>query len=173
MATSPISLILKQQRNLHEMTPEQVIARLSEQGFTISTKALYAYESGANLPKVPVFLALCDIYEIRDIMGSFGYTSIPLCTEETEWDPDQYEDFFKVTLYEKIYLLKMWGIPSFEKYKTLMTQPAQLALSNNEIELIRMYRDLDSTGKATASVLLKGLFDIHPGEKASSAPKEA
>lgn len=46
-------------------------------------------------------------------------------------------------------------------------------LSTKEAELIRMYRNLDSTGQATANVLLKGLFDIHPGEKADSAPKEA
>lgn len=46
-------------------------------------------------------------------------------------------------------------------------------LSVEEAELIRMYRDLDSTGQATANVLLKGLLDIHPGEKAGSSSKNA
>lgn len=172
MASNPISIILKQQRNIHEMTPEQVVTKLNERGFTISTKALYAYESGTNLPKVPVFLALCDIYNIRDIMGSFGY-SASVCIGDNEWGPDQYEDFFKVTLYEKIFLLAKWGIPSFEGYETLMTQPAQFVLSDNEIKLINTFRAISPESQGRIWNALNYEFNEVSGEKAGFVAKEA
>lgn len=173
MAVNSISLILKQKRNLLGLTPDQVVSQLEEKGCSISTKALYAYEAGTNLPKVPVFMALCDIYEIRDVMGSFGYTEVPLCTQETEWEPDQYEDFFKCTLIEKVMLLKSWGIPSFDGYQSLMQQPVQLSLSNDEVQLIKLYRQLDDRNRDAAFTVLDGLRATQPGEKADSSLKEA
>ena len=173
MAASQISAILKQQRSMHKMTPEQVVSQLGERGFTISVKTLYAYESGTNLPKVPVFIALCDIYEIRDIMGSFGYATVPLCTQETDWAPDQYNDFFKESLYDKIVMLKMWGIPSFSGYEEFMKQPGQYALTNDEVRFIRLYRQLDDRNRDAAFTVLDGLLATQPGEEANPAPRQA
>lgn len=173
MATSIISAILKQRRNLLGLTPEHVVSKLEERGFSISTKALYAYESGTNLPKVPVFIALCDIYEIRDIMGSFGFATVPLCTEETDWATDQYSDFFKGSLYDKIVMLKMWGIPSFSEYEEFMRQPGQFALSNQEAKFLRLYRQLDERNRDAAFTVLEGLLTTQPGEKAGAPAKEA
>lgn len=172
MAINSISAILKQQRNLHEMTPEQVISKLKEHGISISTKALYAYESGTNLPKVPVFLALCDIYNIRDIMSSFGY-SASLCFGANEWEPDQYEDFFKVTLYEKIYLLAKWGIPSFDGYEMLMSQPAQIVLNDDEIKLIQSYRSITPEAQGRVWNTLGYELQQKSGKKVDITPKEA
>lgn len=172
MTANPISTILKQERNSHGMTPEQVVAQLNDRGFSISTKALYAYESGTNLPKVPIFLALCDIYNIRDIMGSFGYTT-SLCVGESDWEGDQYEDFFNASLLEKVFLLAKWGIPSFEGYETLMSQPMQLVLSDEEINLIKKYRRLDERGQSAVANTLEHEYASLPGEKTYSAPKQA
>ena len=171
MSIKSISSILKQERNLLELTPEQVVSMLSERGIYISAKTLYAYEAGTNLPKVPVFLALCDIYNIRDIMGSFGYNA-PLCIGENEWESDQYEDFFKATLYEKIYLLAKWGIPSFEGYETLMTQPAHFVLSDKEIKLIKMYRAITPEAQEIIDHALAGVYQ-HSGEEAIPPAKNA
>lgn len=173
MAVSSISVILKQRRNLLGFTPEQVVSKLDERGLSISTKALYAYESGTNLPKVPVFIALCDIYEIRDIMGSFGYATVPLCTNESDWAPDQYSDFFKETLYDKIVMLKMWGIPSFSGYEEFMKQPGQFVLTNEETRFVRLYRQLDERNRDATFTVLEGLLATQPGEETSSPPKEA
>lgn len=51
--------------------------------------------------------------------------------------------------------------------------PSAQELSADEAGLIRIYRDLNSTGQETAKVLLQGLLSIHPGEEANIAPKEA
>lgn len=172
MALNSISAILKQQRNMHQMTPEQVVSELNKRGLSISTKALYAYESGTNLPKVPVFLALCDIYNIRDIMGSFGYNAT-LCVRDNEWSSDQYEDFFRVSLYEKIYLLAKWGIPSFDGYETLMTQPTQFTLSDDEIKLIKTYRSITPESQGRVWNALKYEYNQVSGETVNSTAKEA
>lgn len=167
-----ISEILKQHRHLCDMTPEQVVAELQERGFSISSKALYAYESGTNLPKVPIFLALCDIYNIRDIMDSFGYKA-PLLVGDNDWASDQYEDFFKVSLYEKIYLLAKWGIPSFEGYEALMTAPAHIVLSDKELMLINKYRKLSDHSQGTIDLLLDREYSSQSGETSHTIAKEA
>lgn len=172
MKNNSISLILKQQRNLHGMTPEQVVAELAKRGFSISVKALYAYESGTNLPKVPVFLALCDIYEIHDIMSSFGY-NVSLCDSESEWEPDQYADFFNSTLYEKVFLLVKWGIPSFDGYQNLMNAPAQFVLSDDEINLISKFRAITPESQGRVLNALEYEYHQASGEKACDIAKEA
>lgn len=159
MSTTSISTILKQQRNTHNFTPEQVVSMLSERGISISTKALYAYEAGINLPKVPVFLALCDIYEIRDIMHSFGYKA-SLCLGNNEWHKDQYDDFFKATLYEKIFLLAKWGIPSFDGYESILMQKTPFALSDEEWKMIESYRNADEIDRRSVLRTLR----IEPSE---------
>lgn len=173
MSSKSISLILKQERNAKNLTPDEVVSMLNERGFSISTKTLYAYEAGTNLPKVPVFIALCEIYEIRDIMGSFGYATVPLCTNETEWEPDQYSDFFKGTLHEKILMLKAWGVPSFSEYQEFLNQPGEFAITNNEIRFLKLYRQLDDRNRDAAFTVLEGLLATQPGENVNPAPKEA
>lgn len=172
MTSQNISLILKQQRNISQMTPEQVVSKLEDYGISISVKALYAYESGISFPKVPTFLALCEIYNIRDIMSSFGYTA-SLCIGENEWGEDQYTDFFNVSLYEKIYLLAKWGIPSFEGYEALMTQPAQIVLSDREINLIKQFRMLNTESQGRVWNTLSYEYQQSTGETAVPAPKQA
>lgn len=170
MSIKTISAILKQERNMLNLTPDQVVSKLSDRGFHISTKALYAYEAGTNLPKVPVFLALCDIYNIHDIMGSFGYTAT-LCNSKTDWATDQYDDFFKATLYEKIFLLTQWGIPSFDGYDKLLTEPGQIVLSDKELEIIKMYRAITPEAKEVIYHALYGTYQ-NCGRKLSLLPKK-
>lgn len=61
----------------------------------------------------------------------------------------------------------------FRFAKVGLTSALEDRLSDDEIELIKQYRDLDSNGQTTASTLIKGLLDIYPREKANSSPKEA
>ena len=145
MKKTLIPQILKQERNTHGYSPEQVVAMLSERGYDISVKTLYAYEAGTNLPKVTVFLALCDIYEINNIMSSFGY-STPLCTPENDWSIDMYNDFFNAPLLDKLYILLHNGVPSFEGYEEKLDAlfPPDADTANFQ-KLYCLFQQLDET----------------------------
>lgn len=47
------------------------------------------------------------------------------------------------------------------------------ALSAEEAEIVRMYRNLDELGQISAQGIMKSLCETHPGEKAGPTPKEA
>ena len=70
-----LSYQLKRFREHCNLSVEDVVAQLSEKGISISPKTLYGYENGVSLPKVSIFLALCDIYNITDPLYAFGYSS--------------------------------------------------------------------------------------------------
>lgn len=116
MADTNISLILRQHREQLKLSPREVVDKLKAKGIDISEKTLYGYENGVANPKVNTFIALCDIYEIKDVMGTFT-DSEHSSPSFTEWEIDEYNDFFNATLLEKIYLLIKWGIPSFSGYE--------------------------------------------------------
>ncbi|MCL1819397.1 MAG: hypothetical protein FWG36_01930 [Oscillospiraceae bacterium] len=65
-----ISELLKEQRAISHLSVDDVLTRLKEKGISISPKTLYGYENGVGSPKIRTFLALCDIYGIKDIMES-------------------------------------------------------------------------------------------------------
>lgn len=46
-------------------------------------------------------------------------------------------------------------------------------LSDDEIELIQLYRNLNNIGQTTARDMLRSLHNTHPGENAIPTPKEA
>lgn len=67
---------LKTAREKEGLTVEQVVAMLSSRGHSISAKTLYGYENGVSSPKISIFMALCEIYGISDLLGEFGYGQI-------------------------------------------------------------------------------------------------
>lgn len=169
-----IAHVLKEYRNSLGYTPDQVVGYLKEKGHSISVKALYAYESGINMPKLGVFLSLCEIYHINDVMKSFGYSTTPsIFISSEEWPLDYYEDFFNATLFEKIYLLVERGVPSFDGYQDRLTQKEINGLSFAENEIIRKYRALDSKNQAIIQKTLDAFYSSSPGEEAPSVAKNA
>lgn len=64
---------LKSAREKEALTVEQVVTMLSSRGYSISAKTLYGYENGVSSPKISIFMALCEIYGISDLLGEFGY----------------------------------------------------------------------------------------------------
>ena len=117
MADTNISRILRQRREQLNLTPREVVDKLKAKGISISEKTLYGYENGVGNPKVNTFIALCDIYDINDVMGTFTDSKSLCSTTSAEWEIDEYNDFFNAPLLEKIYLLIKWGIPSFSGYE--------------------------------------------------------
>lgn len=42
----------------------------------VNYKTIYNYEKGRSSPDVDIFLALCSIYNCRDVLYEFGYTDV-------------------------------------------------------------------------------------------------
>lgn len=173
MKKTLIPQILKQERNKHGYTPEQVITMLSERGYDISVKTLYAYEAGTNLPKVTVFLALCDIYEIGNIMSCFGYKQ-QICTPENEWHTDMYNDFFNAPLRDKILILLENGIPSFDGYENVLESlfPSD-ADSANFNRLYKSFMQLDESDQIRVMERAETLLSDPKYNKTTPSNEEA
>ena len=81
MDKKSIGSTLRKLRNQNGMKPEDVGALVGLSGKTIS-----GYESGQRSPDAELFLRLCDIYKVTDVMAEFyGRTSsVSLSQHEIE-----------------------------------------------------------------------------------------
>lgn len=73
MSRATIAEALKEHRKSKHLSAAKVIELLKNYEIEISPKSLYSYESGHRQPDADTLMALCDIYEISDILGTFGY----------------------------------------------------------------------------------------------------
>ena len=55
-----------------KLKQKDVAAKLSAYGFSVSSKTVYNWEKGLSQPGVPLFLALCDILGVDDILWQFA-----------------------------------------------------------------------------------------------------
>ena len=153
-----IANLLKSYREKSGFTVSDVIAELEKRDISIAEKTLYGYERGTSVPHVKVFIALCDIYHVSDILGSFGYKNqIPFSKDD--WTYDQYMDFFnaKHGILERIFLLFKDGIPSFEHYEGELNK---LIPSSDNANLIKFYNLFSSLNESQRSILFDFLSDI-------------
>lgn len=68
-----IADLLKDKRLEAGLTGPEVILRLKlEYGIELSDKTLYGYEKATSAPNIPLFLALCRIYDVDDIFEALG-----------------------------------------------------------------------------------------------------
>ena len=65
-----VANILKDARARCKLSVDEVAASLKSYGFDIVPKSMYNYESGTSQPPVSMFLMLCRIYGIEDIMAA-------------------------------------------------------------------------------------------------------
>lgn len=144
--------ILRHLRTSRDLSAEEVVEKLKNRGIDISTKTLYGYESGVSTPRVNTFIALCDIYQVDDIMGEFGYgAKVKLATGECEWHIDMYNDFFNASLLEKIYILLKEGVPSFAGYEKRLEEslPKNSEMANFN-KLYNIFMQLNESGQGAA-----------------------
>lgn len=73
MPRSKIAEVLKNRRKILKLSAAEVTSRLLAYGIDISPKSLYSYESGHRQPDADTLMALCEIYNITDILATFGY----------------------------------------------------------------------------------------------------
>lgn len=68
---------LKELRANSSLSVDEVLQILkSNYSIEVRPNTLYGYENGRTSPDVDLFLALCKIYNCRDILYEFGYTDI-------------------------------------------------------------------------------------------------
>ena len=69
-----IARMLKYYRKKNELSVQSVANSLKERtGNDISPKTIYGWENGASQPNADVLMHLCELYEIHDILETFGY----------------------------------------------------------------------------------------------------
>ncbi len=153
-----IANLLKYHREKAGLTVQTVVSELKKRNISIAEKTIYGYERGTSTPHVKVFMALCDIYHVSDILGSFGYKNeIPFSKDE--WTNDQYNDFFHAQhgILEQIYLLFKDGIPSFENYEQSLSR---MIPKKDQANFSKFYNLFSELNEAQRGVLFDFLADI-------------
>lgn len=73
MKNEMIAKVLKDTRKKNMMSVKQVASQLESHSLHVAEKTIYGWESGQSQPDADTLLVLCEIYEIEDILGTFGY----------------------------------------------------------------------------------------------------
>ena len=66
---------LKHLRTTNNLKIPEVREMLEARGITVAEKTIYGYENCASSPTVNIFLALCEIYQVANVLTEFGYAS--------------------------------------------------------------------------------------------------
>lgn len=143
---------LRDKRTCKKLSVEQVSAKLKEMGFSVAPKTLYGYEKGVSMPNVPIFIALCDIYEVTDILSAVSAKSSAIHFSDDDWHLDQYNDFFNNRgVLGRIYLLMRDGIPSFSGYEEKLDNcfPKDSEAANFD-RLYKLFSELNEVGQSEA-----------------------
>ncbi len=67
-----IGKVLRKYRTEQGYTVDTVVSMLREREFSLSEKTLYGWEAGHSLPTAQLFMELCRIYGIRDVLTLMG-----------------------------------------------------------------------------------------------------
>lgn len=75
MRNETIAKVLKEYRKRNHYTVNDVSIMLKKHSMDVAPKTIYGWESGQAQPSADTLLALCEIYNITDILDTFGYES--------------------------------------------------------------------------------------------------
>lgn len=73
MKNPKIAAMLKYYRKFKKLSVENVAAYLQDNGIPVASKTIYGWESGQTQPDADTLMYLCKLYEIKDVLGTFGY----------------------------------------------------------------------------------------------------
>lgn len=95
-----IGEILKESRKKYKLSAKFVCEQLEiVDGIKISPTTLYGYENNYREPDIHTLLALCDMYDLDDLLVTFGYSS------QKDYDDDSEQELKQSEKEEKILLL--------------------------------------------------------------------
>lgn len=75
MKNPNIGRVLKYYRKLRKLTVCEVSEKLQAQNLKVAVKTIYGWESGHTQPDADTLLLLCEIYNIENILDTFGYSN--------------------------------------------------------------------------------------------------
>ena len=73
MRNESISKALKEYRKRNQLTVNDVALLLHDRSLEVAPKTIYGWESGQAQPSADMLLTLCEMYNITNILGAFGY----------------------------------------------------------------------------------------------------
>lgn len=73
MKNQLIPKVLKEYRKKNKYSVSEVALLLKERSINVATKTIYGWESGQSQPSADTLLALCEIYNVQNILNAFGY----------------------------------------------------------------------------------------------------
>lgn len=73
MRNEYIPKVLKEYRKKNNYTVNDVALMLHERCMEVAPKTIYGWESGQANPSADMLLTLCEMYNITDILATFGY----------------------------------------------------------------------------------------------------
>ncbi|MBQ5734823.1 MAG: helix-turn-helix transcriptional regulator [Lachnospiraceae bacterium] len=75
MKNALIAKALKKYRTTNNLSVKEVTELLEQRGVKTSDKSVYAWECGRTQPDADTLLMLCSIYNVDNVLESFGYNS--------------------------------------------------------------------------------------------------
>lgn len=77
MKNELIAKVLKEARKQNALSVRDVVCKLEDRSVNVAEKTIYGWENGQSEPSVDTLLILCEIYNIKDIQGTFGHKTEP------------------------------------------------------------------------------------------------
>lgn len=156
--------LLKNLRESNKMKAKDVVWQLQEMGFDISDKTLYGYEKGIRMPNADIFIALCTIYNCKNVVEIFSGIepdySIP---DDHEWKIiEKYRslDSYGQETVNIILDREVTRVSALQEKETRLAELEQLTAATGN-RLINYYYRLASAG--TGQIL----FDMPPTKQIS------
>ncbi len=75
MKNNNIARVLKYYRKLNNYSVKDVSKMLNDVNLSFAEKTIYAWETGRTQPDADTLLYLCRLYDIDNILDTFGYTN--------------------------------------------------------------------------------------------------
>lgn len=151
MSTRKIGSKLRELREQNNLSVKDVLDLLSNKGIDISNKTFYSYENNSRAIGTETFLALCSIYNVKNILDTFEEESIDysIPTDE-EWQ-----------LIEKYRVLDNYGMQAVDsvlgvEYDRCLTSASRVM---DNVRPIRYYQRTASAGSGQI------LFDDLPVDR--------
>ena len=73
MKNPKIAIYLKYYRKYNNLSVAEVSEILKEHNVNAAVKTIYGWENGQSQPDADTFMLLCEIYNIENILETFGY----------------------------------------------------------------------------------------------------